>query len=366
VRIVHCIHGLSLAGAQQVIRHVIEGSDRERFRYFVYAHLDGPLRPEIERAGATVRLIHRRLPLFDPAWAWALRRAMVDDRIDVVHTHLFGDSLHGFLAARAAGRLPVVTTLHSHHGGEPPLRRWGYARLLPRMDRVVACSKSSYRSYDAAFGGRLDLRKIVNGIPPAPEIESTAGSDLVEPDMKTIVTVGRQSPEKGLDDLLRAFALLDPAKVGEVRLVLVGDGPLRGELEALARELSIASRVRFAGLRTDVRQILPRFELAAFSSHFEGLPIAVLEAMAAGRAIVATDAEGIADCVAHGREALLAPRRDPAALARALEEVLGDADLRRRLGEAARERFEREFRAERMLRAYEDLYLEVVASRGTA
>ena len=109
MRVAHCIHGLSLAGAQQVIRHIVESSDKERFRYFVYAHLDGPLRPAIERAGATVRLIHRRLPLFDPAWMWALRRAMVDDRIDVVHTHLFGDSLHGLLAARIAGRLPVVT-----------------------------------------------------------------------------------------------------------------------------------------------------------------------------------------------------------------------------------------------------------------
>lgn len=368
LRIAHCIHGLSLAGAQQVIRHLVACGDPEHFRYFVYAHLDGPLRVEIERAGATVRLIRRRLPLVDPFWALEIYRVLRRDQIDVVHTHLFGDTLHGLVAAKAAG-LPVVSTLHSNRGGETRLRRWGYGRLLPYMDCLVACSPSSRASYVRAYGERLTIRTIVNGITRAPlrELGARVSEDLgLEPDALIIGSIGRQSVEKGFSDLLRAFGHVVSERVGKVQLVLVGDGPERPRLEALARQLGIADRVVFAGVRTDVRELLQRFTLVAFSSHFEGMPIAVLEAMAAGRCIVASDAEGIVNCVDDGREALLAPRHDPPALARALERALSDALLREQLGRAAQARFLREFQAERMAEEYQQLYLELVEERERA
>ena len=104
MRIAHCIHGLGVGGAQQVVREITAGSDRSEFRYFVYCCVDGDTRPRIEETGATVRVLPRRLSKIDPAWVRGLARAMREDHVDLVHTHLFGDSLHGYLAARASGR----------------------------------------------------------------------------------------------------------------------------------------------------------------------------------------------------------------------------------------------------------------------
>ncbi|MEM7586074.1 MAG: glycosyltransferase, partial [Acidobacteriota bacterium] len=105
LRVAHCIHGLGLGGAQKVIAALVRGRQDPRLEVFVYSCHGGVHREEIAAAGATVRLLPRHLPKIDPLWAMRLGRRMRRDRIDLVHTHLFGDSLHGVLAARLAGRL---------------------------------------------------------------------------------------------------------------------------------------------------------------------------------------------------------------------------------------------------------------------
>src|SRR5688572_16628258 len=113
LRVAHLIHGLGLGGAQQIIRHIVAESDAASYEHLVYAGNDGVFRPDIEAAGARVCVVPRRLRLFDPLWLSALARRMREDRIAVVHTHLFGDNLHGYLAARWAGGIPVIMTLHN-------------------------------------------------------------------------------------------------------------------------------------------------------------------------------------------------------------------------------------------------------------
>lgn len=364
VNLAHCVHGLGLGGAQKVIATIVRGGRDRGLRYFVYSCHPGDQRREIEAAGATIRIVPRLLPKLDPWWALGLARQMRSDAIDLVHTHLFGDSLHGTLGARLAGGLPVVVTLHTRPEGLTSLQRRGYRWILARSAAAVACSAPVQRAFlDRGYSARRFVT-IANGLEP-PAIESASRCRQLRVDLGVseetilIAAVGRMAPEKAYDDLITAFAGL--RSDGDVRLLLVGDGPLRGDLEAQARGSGLENRVIFTGFRSDVPTLLQAVDVVAFSSRWEGLPMVLLEAMAAGRCIVTTDVPGILEAVRDRREALVVPGGDLGALTAALEQAAGDDELRDRLGGAARERFDARFTASAMIAAYEKLYREILA-----
>jgi glycosyltransferase involved in cell wall biosynthesis len=370
IRVAHCVHGLGLGGAQKVIASIVRGTDPKTFRHFVYSCDDGVHREEVEHAGASVRIIPRWIPKLDPIWAVRLARAMRTDAIDLVHTHLFGDSLHGYLASLAAGRPPVVMTLHIGTEGLWGLQPWGYRRLLARCARAVACSESVRRSFEAVRDDAFPSPVVIpNGITLPPADASAADPGAVrrelgaDGDELLLATIGRLAEQKGHRYLLSAVASLVRTRGVAARLVVLGDGPLRGELERQAHAEGIADRVSFAGIRPDVLRLLGAIDAVVFSSLFEGLPVALLEAMATARCIVGTDAPGIVEAVRPDREALIVPTRDAEALAEALYRVASDRALARRLGEAARRRFLAEFTAERMAERYQALYRDVHAAR---
>jgi glycosyltransferase involved in cell wall biosynthesis len=332
------------------------------------------VRADLERAGAPVRLLPRRLPKFDPSWVLKLRRAMRGDGVSLVHTHLFGDSLHGYLAARMAGGLPMIMTLHGRTEVLNRLQILGYRWLLART-RAVACSRSTEASFHATgWRGAAQIVTIPNGIEPAP---APAGDSRLlraalglEADAVVFGCVGRLSPEKGYDRLIRAFAVLangaTPGPTPRRQLVILGEGPLRKDLEKLAEREGVAERVIFAGFHPNVRELLPALDVVVASSLSEGLSVALLEAMAAGRCIVGTDVPGIREAVSADREALIVPADDVESLSRALGRVAHDPTLRERLGAAARRRFGVEFTAARMVESYETLYRSVQEQRQAA
>lgn len=369
MNVAHCIHGLGLGGAQRIIQHLISGRQTAGLRYLVYSCEDGVMREGIERAGARVRIIPRRIPKLDPTWVARLAGAMRHDAIDLAHTHLFGDALHGYLAARSAGRLPVVTTLHGTVEAGTGLRRLGYRWLLPRCAGVVACSRAVEHSFRQLAGDRAArLRTIANGIeaPAAARADASARAAVlaelgIDPQATVLAAVGRLVPVKGYEGLIRAFASLAAGPGGGPHLVLIGDGPLRVTLARQAERLGVAERVVLTGFRPDVARLLPALDVVVFSSRNEGLSVALLEAMAAGRSIVATDLPGIVEAVRDEREALIVPVDDRQALAAALERASADPALRRRLGAAARRRFDDRFSAQRMVESYEELYREIGA-----
>lgn len=370
------IHGLGIGGAQQIIKVLVRWGDRQRYRYFVYCCLDGPVRAEIEADGAPVRIIERHLPKIDPGWARKLGRALQDDRIDLVHTHLFGDSLHGYFAARAAGRLPVAMTLHAKPDILPFLQRAGYRWLLSRTARVIACSESTHQAYvKAGWPGAATYATIANGIedhgeavPISRQEKSRLRQDLgldqdlsLHQDSVVFGAVGRMSEEKGYAFLIRAFAQL---KHPHAQLVLIGEGGLKEELRDLAAAQGVGDRVVFAGFRANVRELLPAIDVIVFSSFSEGLSIALLEAMAAARAIIGTEVEGILEAVRPEREALIVPVRDDLGLRDGLARLVEDPTLRAELGHAARQRFLERYSAQRMVREYETLYADVLEVAG--
>jgi glycosyltransferase involved in cell wall biosynthesis len=366
VNVAHCIHGLGLGGAQQIVRYIVGRAEPRRFRYFVYSSLGGIRRREVEATGATVRVIPRRIPKLDPFWARKLAKAMKRDRIDVVHTHLFGDSLHGYLGAKMAGDLPVIMTLHNVLEGHNYFQRLGYRWLVPRCTRAVSCSEFVRSSFvDARVRNAARIVAIPNGIedPVSRLSEREEAFDFrreldIDPRAPVIASIGRLVEQKGLDDLIVAFSRVESPNSSDPVLVILGDGPLRDDLERQSREHDVADRVRFAGFRQDISRLMPQIDVVAFSSLWEGLPVALLEAMAFERCIVGTEIPGILEAVRHDKEAILVPPRNVERLSEALRQTTFDVSRRSRLGRAARFRFLERFTARRMVDEYETVYRE--------
>jgi glycosyltransferase involved in cell wall biosynthesis len=286
----------------------------------------------------------------------------------ILHVHGYAAADFGRLAARRAG---AALVLHEHFADPRMPAYQGLAdRLLSGLtDRAIAVSGSTR---DFLVRERhvpaQRVRLIWNGAPldefarpPAGAREAVRAQWGLAPGALAIGTIGRLSEQKGQKDLLTAAAEVVRADP-RARFVLVGDGDLRGALDAQAAALGLADRVLFAGHRTDVPSVLAALDVVCISSTYEGTPLALFEAMAAGRAIVSTAVDGCREVLADGRTALLTPPRDPGALARALTKVLADAELRHRLAaEAAAE--SRRYDIAECVSQIEALYDEVLAER---
>ena len=271
-------------------------------------------------------------------WLRRLRRLVREREIDLVHTHMPLPAA----CARVAlpGRRPAfVHTEHNMWGRYRPPTRWANAATYRRNARAIAVSDG----VAASIRSSVPVEVVVHGTDPrlvvrGPAARAAARAELDLPaDALVVGTVGNFTAKKDQATLLRAVAELSPAG-RDVVAVLVGLGPLEQELRALAVELGIGGRVRFPGSRDDVFALLPAFDVFVLSSRFEGLPIALLEAMATGVAPVATRVGGIPEVITDGQDGLLVDPGDPATLAGALDRVLVDDALRDRLGSHARDR----------------------------
>jgi len=300
-----------------------------------------------------------RRPGLRDLWAvLALRRRM--RCYDVVHLHSSKAGAVGRLAAASLRHRPaVVFTPHGWSWYSSERLRAAYLRFerwaARHADATVAVSAEEYADGLARLGGRSRLRLIENGVDTRVYLPDEAPREPA-----SILCVGRLSAQKGQDRLLRAVARL--GRPG-LRLTLAGDGPAEAELRRLAFDLGIAEAVSFVG-RVDPLPLYQRATIVAMPSRWEGLSIAMLEAMAAGSAIVATAVGGAGMLAGAGRlveggseEQIIA------ALAGALERLLDDPDLRDQIGRAARERAEERYSLERVARDHLTLWAELVTAR---
>jgi glycosyltransferase involved in cell wall biosynthesis len=244
-------------------------------------------------------------------------------------------------------------------------REYRRAALIFRTADVVVCvSESLARGLaDAGLVGDK-VRVIPNAVslpPPLPKsVREAIDSELGLGDQPVVSLVGRLVPQKVPQRFLTAARIV-AAEVPECRFLIIGDGPLRGRLEGQARELGIEDAVTFTGIREDARAVIARSDIVAFSSDWEGMAIAALEAIAAGTPVVATDVEGMRELLGTGAGILTT--RDPADLARGIVELLRDPGRRVEMGEIGRRKVASELSAEHMVRSYEEVYREVAASR---
>jgi glycosyltransferase involved in cell wall biosynthesis len=295
---------------------------------------------------------------------FALRRWLAAESPRLLHVNQV------FLPVLAVARLqrihPVVVTAHTPALESKLSRRGRILQAIARdgVDRWVVLSERNRELLAASRGADPDKVSVVfPGLPEERfhELPSAAAARheiALEPGSTTIGTVGRLSQQKRHDVLIEAVALA-AHEAPDLKLVIVGEGELHAATRRLAEE-RLAGQVTFTGYRPDAIRLLPAFDIFAMSSDFEGLPFALLEAMATARPIVTTDVQGAGEAVRDGREGLVVPRRDPEALAEAILTLARDRELADRLGKGARERFLAEFTADRMLDRTEALYRELL------
>lgn len=380
IRVVTLVDYLSLhGGAEHFALRVALGLDPERFESIMCVSR-WPLAPdedatvptgpaalaELEHAGVRFFPLRRKRKVDPLAWG-RLERFLRRERVDILHTHKFGSNMWGTLVGRAA-RVPVLVAHEQTWSYEgQPLRRFIDRWVIARgTDAFVAVSRQDrQRMTDVERIDPAVTRFIPLGIVPPPE---PTGADVlaelgIAPGTPTIGIVALLREQKAHHVLLRALAEL----VGEwpsLKLLIIGDGPERANVERLIDELGLRENVLILGLRTDVADLLRAIDIAACSSDFEGWPLAVMEYMAAGLPIASTAVGGIPDLIESGVHGLLVPRRDPAAFAGALRELLRDPQRAKEMGARAQERQRAEFGIDVIVRQIEALYLELLERGG--
>lgn len=351
---------METGGTQRQISLLARGLDKGAFAPEVaYFRHRSFLVDELVAAGVPVYEVpkHGRL---DPAFFWKLTRLLRRGRYGLVHAFSFTGELWGALAAQLAGRPPFVSSIRGRYD-DYSATQWALKAWVARRScRVVANSDAGADLAAERMGyPRGEICIVRNGIAAS---EPTKGPDPratlgLSPEHVVGLFVGRLVAVKNVSSLLRAIAALPPTPQPFVLLV-AGDGPLRGELEAQARALRIDSRVRFLGERRDVAALLRAAAFLVLPSLGEGLSNVILEAMAAGCPVLASDVPGNREAVAHAREGLLYPGGDEAAFTRSLGQLIEDAALRERLGRRGLERAAREFTLEAMVSAMSAVYRE--------
>jgi len=323
----------------------------------------GALAAEAEAGGVRVTAFHKS-PGFSARTILAIARRMRSDRIEVAHTHNWIIHHYGAAAAALAGVKAIVNT---QHGLDMSLVGPRQARLfrsvLPLTKAVVFVAEASRRIFQETTGlPEAKTRVILNGIPVAPFVAHTASPGSRRPRIR-FGTVGRIVPIKDHASLLRAFSTV-AKKLPECELRLVGYGPLQPEIERLAAELGVAERFEILPPGSDVPRFLSELDIFVLSSQSEGLPVSLLEAMAAGLPVVSTRVGGIPEVAREGDIAWYSPAQNADMLAEAMYNAAVSADLTAR-GSRARQTVTADFSIERTSSAYENLFRELLGRNET-
>jgi len=368
LRVLQVVPDFSLGGAERLVVHLVRHLDPERFRVVaasLYPRAGTDLDDLLAEGGHEARYLGKR-PGFDPAVLVRVDRLVRELRPHVVHTHTI--ALRYVLPVALVRRVPArLHTIHSMPAQEAGrwrwLRRFAFARGF-----VPVAIAAEVRSEVRRIYGIPDCPCIFNGIPvehyAAPTVareawrrrEGFRASDLL------FVTVARLDPRKNQALAIRAFAAARDG-LGPAHLLLAGEGraEVRAGLEALAARLGIGDRVRLLGRRTDVPDLLGAADAFVLPSEFEGNPLTVMEAMAAGLPVVATAVGGVPELVQDGASGLLVPPGDEAALGSALRALATDPDRRAAMGRTGQRHARERFRVETMAEAYGRLYESLVA-----
>jgi glycosyltransferase involved in cell wall biosynthesis len=370
LRIDYFIDHLKVGGAQRHLLELFASLDRRRFALQVtVAKAEGPLVAAVERLGIPVRDFGVGASLARPgtlARLLATARRLRAERVHVVHGYLYAGNLLGMLAGRLAG-VPIRLASKRSLDRYPRRSQLLATRLANACADRVLCNADEVTRFVLAEErpNPAQLTMIPNGIripQPPPPVERPAG---LPPKARVVGLVGRLGWKKAYPDLLQA-AVRVRATHPDVEFVIVGDGPLRGEIAAEAARLGLGGHVHLLGELSPVAPLLRGFDVFVISSIIEGMPNALLEALALERPVVATRVGGIPEIVTHGESGLLVPPAEPAALADAIVRLLDDPRLAASCGAAGRRTVEARYSLDAMAARFTALYEELAAARGLA
>ncbi len=364
LRVLQVTHDLHPGGLPRVVDTLCRTLDSKRFEVSVLCLRDtGPLAEALqEDLQIPVLRLHGDPTTVDRLSFLKVRRLLSAHPVDVVHTHNSGPFFDGTIGAALAGVRTVVHTEHGRAWGDTPWRWRVIEHLLSYYAyRVVTVSDDSARSL--MHWEKIPRAKIViipNGIDGSRyDVVVDSGAKRralgIPEDSLVVGYASRLETEKNLELLLNAFSRVTETE-SRAFLLVAGHGSERERLEELASELGVSARVRFLGVRLDIPELLKVFDLHVLPSRREGLPMILLESMAAGCATVATAVGGVPDVIEHGISGELVNSGDADALSEAMGRLLRDPNTRARYVRRARTIFDQHYEAQVMARRYELLY----------
>jgi glycosyltransferase involved in cell wall biosynthesis len=368
LRIAHLIETDGPGGAERVVVHLATALQEAGAWNvgFVPAGAEGWLSGQLARAGVTVETFRLPRP-FSPSFARWLAQRLRGHRVDVAHSHEFTMAFYGAWSSWRA-RLPHVITMHgSAYYAARGRRRLALRAAIALSGRTVAVSADLARQLGRQLA--VPARRIAtipNGVPPLAPAPPTLRAELqLRPEDRLLVSVGNLYPVKGHRHLVEALALI-AERHPHAHVAVAGRGPEEAALSSLARERGVGARVHLLGLRSDIAAVLAAADVFVLPSLSEGLPLALLEAMFAGRPVVASDVGEVKAALAHGEAGVVVEPGDPAALARALDRLLSDPKRAHDLGASAARRAAADYDVSRMVGRYVETYAELLRLRRDA
>jgi glycosyltransferase involved in cell wall biosynthesis len=366
IRIVILIESLDAdpGGAERLVVALATRLPGDRFDVTVCTTraVEGKLIERVRAAGVRHLALERRSRLDLLAWR-RLIRFLRDQRVDVIHAHLWGSNFWGSVLGRACGVPAVIAHEHTWAYRGKPYRRFLDGYVIGRLATIflTVANKDLMVEWEHVPPQKVQL--MPNPYIPRP---SSPDGDLraelgLDPDVPVVGTAARMRPQKALHVLLDTFAEVSRA-LPDARLLLAGDGPCRPRLERRVGELGLSDRVHLLGMREDMDVLLRALDVAAMSSEFEGSPLFGFECMANEVPLVATAVGGLNDVFEHGRTALLVPAGDSEALAGSIVSLLRDHEGRERIAAAAHAELEN-YTIERVIARYVALYERLAAFR---
>jgi len=353
--------GSRMHGVKRLFSWMIPRFDKTRFNVSLVSLRKKDLSEEtLESLGVDIEYLDRGK--FDPATLPALLKIVDRKQIDVLHLHGYGATTFGRLAG-AIRRLPTILHEHANLSDTPWFQKVADSLLEPYTDIALAVSRSTADFVrDARLVSAEKIRVVYLGAPieefgrvrDAAEVAAARETLGLRPADFAIGTITRLHDSKGNEYLVEAARLVLDRRP-EARFFLAGEGPLRPALEAQAARLGLGDRFVFVGFVKDVAATLSAFDLSVFPSLWEGTPLTAFEALASGKAIVSTDADGLTDILDEDKSAWIVPRRDAAALARRIVYAIEHPDERASMSARARESA-RDFDINAFVRKMERLY----------
>jgi glycosyltransferase involved in cell wall biosynthesis len=362
IPVLFVLPSLGTGGSERVVYNLCLNA-APHFIPVVAAFRDGALRQEMQNSGIACHVLDRRGGI-DISLIFKLRKIIANNGVRLVNSHHFVSLFYAFWAARTM-RLPVMHTEHSKWEMEALSPFWNrcYRFFLKNIQMVNAVSAAAFQHLQKEYGlGESKAAYIPNGIDmklfrPQGGAGLRASMGIKETDL-VIGTVGNLRPEKNQALLIRAAGLLKEWGFSS-RIVVVGDGPCRAELEELAVSQGVKEEVKFLGTRTDAASLYAMFDVYSLSSRYEGMPLTVLEAMSAGVPVIGTKVLGIAEVIIHGENGLLVPDNDVAHLAAAIALLSGDQGLRKKIAGNGYRFVEENYLLQSSVNRYKSLFLQL-------
>lgn len=363
-RVVLLIPTLDRSGAEKQCTLLAARLPRDQFDVHVIALTrGGPHAADLIAAGIPLTIIGKQFK-FDPSTFWRLRRELKRLQPDILHTWLFAANSYGRLCANAVPNAKIVVSERCVDSWKAGWQLWLDRRLISRTDRLVGNSQAVVDFYRELGVPAEKLSCIPNGI----DLSSAAISNedrillrhemKVPPDAFVAGYIGRLARQKRVEDLIWAVETLRQIRT-RLHLVLIGTGPEREKLEEFARNVNCSEQAHFLGHREDAVRFLNGFDVFCLASSFEGMSNSVMEAMAAGLPVIASDIAANRELVVHNETGFLCKLGDAVGFMQYLRRLIDEPGLGERLGAAGRERIRTLFSIQNMIDGYAELYRQL-------